>query len=339
MKKTVLLFFVLMAFYFGFAQSTGFDGYTGAGTEPAGWVIANAGTTAANSSYTSAGNFGVSSPSVRLDVTGESITTPTFTSPLTLQFWGKGQSISGAGAILVEQFVGGSWTTMVNLTFTGGTLFNVITTYGPYTLDNTATQARITYTKGAGNMAIDDFIVTTGVLPITLSSFKGSFTNKTPVLNWIVTDQTGTNNFSIERSIDGKNFIEIDVVNATGEINYSYTDISWKNNINYYRLKINGVTTKYSSIVKVLSDASFTKLKVYPSPALHTINAEFVNERKQVANINILTFDGKSVFQKIELIEEGYNNLNFDIATISKGMYVLKITVGQKVISSVFSKQ
>ncbi len=337
MKKVLLFILSASSFYQATAQaSTGFDGYTGPGTEPAGWNIANG---TSSNTYTSVGNFGLSSPSVRLDLTGESITSPTVTTPTSIQFWGKGQSIAGAGALLVEQFVGGTWTSVINLTFSGGTLLNAITTYGPYTLNNNATQVRLTYTKGAGNMAIDDIILSTGVLPVKLSTFAGSYSNKTSVLNWTTENETNVSGYSIERSNDGIHFSEIGFVPATNNRNYSYTDNAAKSDANYYRLKINGNQIIYSGIIKILTEAFSNELNLYPTPTVNTINAEFNSDSNQMTGIFISDISGKLILQKTIKVLEGYNNINFEVSSLQKGMYVLKLVTSNKIISSVFIKQ
>ena len=64
------------------------EGFAGGTTAPTGWTFASIGDT-----YTSAGNFGASSPSLKMDATGDAVETTTFSSPDQLSFWIKGQSI------------------------------------------------------------------------------------------------------------------------------------------------------------------------------------------------------------------------------------------------------
>jgi len=76
------------------------EGFTGGTTAPTGWTFTNIGGT-----YTSSGNYGTASPSLKMDATGDAIETTTFSSPDQLSFWIKGQSISGTNhALLVEEY-------------------------------------------------------------------------------------------------------------------------------------------------------------------------------------------------------------------------------------------
>ena len=187
-------------------------------------------------------------------------------------------------------------------------------------------QVRITYTAMV-------------VVPVTIHSFTGSYTNKTSLLKWNVGEEINITKYAVERSTDGRSFSEIGSVNATGSYNYSYTDATAKNAINFYRLRVVGPNElKYTVVVKVLSDVFGGKVNVYPSPAINKLNAEFTSENKTMANVQMTDAGGRIVLQKNMPVEQGYNNLNFDVNTLNKGMYILKITVSGKVISTGFNK-
>lgn len=176
------------------------------------------------------------------------------------------------------------------------------------------------------------------VLPVMLSTFTGSYTNKTSVLNWVVGEESNINGYAVERSNDGRNFSQIGYVNATGAAQYSFTDNTSKSSINFYRLKIDGNQIKYSSVVKILSDAFGGKLNVYPSPALNNLNAEFVSDDNLLANIKMADMTGKTLLQKTITVQKGYNNLNLDVSSLNKGIYILKILMGNKIITTPFNK-
>ena len=197
-------------------------------------------------------------------------------------------------------------------------------------------------TSGNANWRIDDLKITynsLNVLPVTLSSFTGSYANKTSLLKWTVGNEINISKYAVERSEDGRTFNEIGFVNATGNTEYSYTDASATTAINFYRLRIVGANEiKYSAVVKILSDAFNLKLNVYPSPAVNSINAEFSSDNKAMANVQMTDVSGRIVLQKNRLVQQGYNNLNFDITTLNKGMYIFKITIAGKVTSTVINK-
>ena len=55
-------------------------------------------------------NYGLKSPSLKLDGTGDAVETPTLSSAATeLAFWCKGQSTNAESALLIEGYNGSSW--------------------------------------------------------------------------------------------------------------------------------------------------------------------------------------------------------------------------------------
>jgi uncharacterized protein YdeI (BOF family) len=128
------------------------EGFNGGTTAPAGWTFANIGGT-----YTSAGNFGAASPSLKLDSSTDKVTTPVFSNPTNLSFWIKGQTTNEVSSLLVEQYDGTAWSTLGNinpLPATGTTM--------TYALQSNIVQIRFSYNKGTGNLALDDVKVETG---------------------------------------------------------------------------------------------------------------------------------------------------------------------------------
>ncbi|MBU3143441.1 cell wall-binding repeat-containing protein [Clostridium sp. CF012] len=125
-------------------------------TIPTGWIFT--GGTSPIFQYTSNGNFGVASPSIKLQsTTGSQITSPVFnlTAPATLTFWLKGQ---GGGTpsvctskLLVEQSDGTDWSNIEDIQLTATTI-GIQT----YTLQSNIKQVRFSLTKLVGNAAIDD---------------------------------------------------------------------------------------------------------------------------------------------------------------------------------------
>jgi endonuclease I len=133
------------------------EGFVTAPAATFGWTFTNIGTT-----YTSSGNFGVASPSVKLDATGDQVITPIVSNPIELKFWIKGQTATGS-YLLVEGY-NGSWIQIDNILMTSITT-GTTKIYNSYTSPSLApgfTQFRFTYTKSLSNVAFDDVSVTCG---------------------------------------------------------------------------------------------------------------------------------------------------------------------------------
>ncbi|MCB2296825.1 5'-nucleotidase C-terminal domain-containing protein [Clostridium tagluense] len=116
--------------------------------------------------YTSNTNFGVASPSVKMQDTGNQITSPRFslTTKATLSFWIKGQGVGTPSVctskVLVEQSDGVTWSTVKDIKLTAET--KEIQTY---TLDSNIKQVRFTLNKLVGDAGIDDIKILQDVIP------------------------------------------------------------------------------------------------------------------------------------------------------------------------------
>lgn len=115
--------------------NVGFDAFT-SGSRPAGWTFTDC--DANTDSYTSAGNFGVASPSLKLDDTGDVVTSQNFTDPDQLFFWIKGVTTDATSHLMVEENYGATWYTFTDISDvpTSGT------TFGPFTLNASSTTIR-----------------------------------------------------------------------------------------------------------------------------------------------------------------------------------------------------
>ena len=130
------------------------EGFTGTTTitVPAGWTFSGTLTT-----YTSAGNYGVASPSLKFAATNDQIVTPALSSAASqLSFWAKSQAASGS-SLLIEGYNGTSWVTVNKLTSFPpvGTTISYNATSAP-SLPAGLIQFRFTYTKSVGNISFDD---------------------------------------------------------------------------------------------------------------------------------------------------------------------------------------
>ena len=128
-----------------------FDGFQ-SGTRPSGWTFTNCNSD--SDTYTSTGQYGLTAPSIKLDASGDAITTAAFAGPEKLSFWLKGISLSGTtDALLVEEHYGGSWTTVTNIK----DISSNETVAGPFVIASSSNQLRFTYNQtSSGNLAVDD---------------------------------------------------------------------------------------------------------------------------------------------------------------------------------------
>ncbi|MGD9875080.1 MAG: lamin tail domain-containing protein [Kiritimatiellia bacterium] len=140
------------AFPGGGGQVLIIEGFDGGITPPSGWTF-----TGITDVYDTSGNYGLASPSLKMDASGDAVRTPALASPTNLSFWIKGQVTDSSSALLVEGAAGGTWSTVTNVVPlpTTGTIIS-------HALGASVTNLRFTYTKSAGNLSFDDVLVTGG---------------------------------------------------------------------------------------------------------------------------------------------------------------------------------
>jgi len=175
---------------------------------------------------------------------------------------------------------------------------------------------------------VDNYVFTSGVLPVKLLSFNAAlnFDHKVD-LKWVDTQEMNTSYFVIERSNSDNHFVAIDSVMATnnGSFNASYsaTDNSPMNGIIFYRLKIIDIdgNITYSALVMVRVNNAKAPL-VYPNPARTIVN--IAQGTEPIRYITIYDISGKTL---VRLYGVGISTTT-QVATsnLMKGTYIVEIT-------------
>lgn len=169
------------------------------------------------------------------------------------------------------------------------------------------------------------------VLPLQLVEFKGRLENEDALLNWKTTHEENTDEFIIERSVDGVNFNPVGNVlsnNTPGTHHYAFTDAGatrLKADLIYYRLKqrdIDGRFT-YSKIVSI-AIVNKTGTGLYPNPAINEINLSILAERKEKIDFQLIDNAGHVVMQESKQVSPGSNILRFDLHRLPAGIYYIR---------------
>jgi hypothetical protein len=131
--------------------------------------------------------------------------------------------------------------------------------------------------------------------------------------------------FNVQRSFNGKDFVNVGEVAALNEINndYSFIDVVASNLLSpiiYYRLEAidkDGSKT-YSGIKNIITKLQNLNIQVYPNPAINQISIQ--RKTDKVETVSIIDIDGKIV-KKIQL-----NKFlqTVSINELQKGIYLLK---------------
>lgn len=122
---------------------------------PEGWTRSAVG----DGAYTTYGNYGEASPSLKFKTDGSTLTSATYASPIkALSFWMKGMTVSGDTKLTVDGLTkSGDWTNIGDAVPT-----NSATTVEFTNIPDGVVAIRFTFAKSAGNIGIDDIKITTG---------------------------------------------------------------------------------------------------------------------------------------------------------------------------------
>ncbi|PSL34192.1 right-handed parallel beta-helix repeat-containing protein [Dyadobacter jiangsuensis] len=170
-------------------------------------------------------------------------------------------------------------------------------------------------------------------LPVTLVSFQAKKREREAYLQWQTSSETNSDRFEIERSTDGKHWLQLGEVAAKGSettiTDYSYTDALPLAGTNMYRLKMidhsNGSTAmrpsepfSYSRIAVLNFEGE--KIAIYPNPAtdVQAVHLKGV-QPGNVRNIRLFGKGGTLLLQSTT--QQG----GIDIRRLLPGTYTVEI--------------
>jgi hypothetical protein len=225
----------------------------------------------------------------------------------------------------VAKWDGTQWLNLGNGGTTGstasGTVVNstAITAYSPFTLGSSSTL---------------------NPLPIDLLSFTAELLNNSIAVKWSTANEINNHFFTVEKSLDGRNWFEISKINAA-EANtrvnfYEILDLSPVAGLQYYRLKqndINGQSNYYDKVAVNFSPTPTTIL-AYPNPCKDILTVEI--NQDETSSVSIMDQVGKMLINQTSF-ESG--SLSFDLGSLPSGIYFLEVMVNnQKTTSKIIKK-
>lgn len=159
-------------------------------------------------------------------------------------------------------------------------------------------------------------------LPVKLTHFEASVqSEKTAFLKWVTQSEKNSDYFLLEKSIDFRNWENIEMIGASGNSNtiktYSTTDFNVVNGTTYYRLTqvdFDGKATTYGPVS--IESKREVNPTIYPNPAhatLHVTDAEWANQ-----NVEISTIKGDVILAQM------IGN-TIDVSSLSNGVYFLNL--------------
>jgi hypothetical protein len=223
------------------------------------------------------------------------------------------------------------WTETLNLELVSSLITNTL-----YTLEIYSTSP-FTFSGGSGthlnNAAGSNFkltFTTATVLANELTSFTAAKQNNQINLSWLTASEKENDNFSIERSKDGKNFTAIGqvkgAINSTVSKDYSFVDATPLKGINYYRLKSIelGGKTSFSKVVSVSLLDKNNRTLVYPNPVAESaLRIEHDASADSELLLKVIDVTGRVIKAEKRSVVSGNNIISMDVSTLASGQYLI----------------
>jgi serine protease AprX len=72
------------------------------------------------------------------------------------------------------------------------------------------------------------------------------------------------------------------------------------------------------------------QLSLFPNPARNEVNARFIAIKSGVYDVVLCDVSGKALLTQKAPFNEGVNTVSFDVKTLPRGLYLVKVSDGQQ---------
>lgn len=207
---------------------------------------------------------------------------------------------------------------------TGENTSTLNVTNGPATYTATVTDA-------CGTVRTATFIITCP-LALDMGNFEAAHSGKDVQLSWSTNYEKENQHFAVMRAGSDLNFEEIGQVLSHGNSEtpqfYTFMDREPLQGISYYQLKnvdINGQAT-LSDIRSIETNPSGKTISVSPNPNNGQFSLELAIQKTGNYSIQIVSSEGKVVYQTNLLLESGNHVLPMNKVALLKGTYLVRAT-------------
>ncbi|MFZ4612938.1 MAG: T9SS type A sorting domain-containing protein, partial [Bacteroidia bacterium] len=180
-------------------------------------------------------------------------------------------------------------------------------------------------------------------LPISLINFDAKKNGNTTALSWSTLSETNNDFFTVERTTDGVNYIELDKVDGAGNhngiLNYSTEDTNPVNGKNYYRLKQTDFdgNFEYSKLVLVEFEGikSQKSISLYPNPSNgNNVNVSISGvHNKSLIILRLSNSTGAEVYNSNLTAASDFANVQLQTSDLANGIYYLQIIIDGEIIN------
>ncbi|MGB0930174.1 MAG: T9SS type A sorting domain-containing protein, partial [Chitinophagales bacterium] len=171
--------------------------------------------------------------------------------------------------------------------------------------------------------------------PIELLSFEGEVQAEGNLLQWITATEIDNDYFTLERSMDGKTFEGIAVVQSQGNSqdlqSYKFLDRNAPSGVTYYQLRqtdLNGQQTVSHTISLQRGERAFEIMRVFPNPAKNEVNINFTIQEERMVEISVYNIKGQQFESLRTESTKGINKVELNVSDYPTGVYFVQIFDG-----------
>lgn len=191
----------------------------------------------------------------------------------------------------------------------------------------------ITITSNPASSAADRFKVVfrqMDALPITFISTKAFQKNENIIVQWNVENENNIQQYEIEKSADGINFLQTGVVSAFNKrgVSYEWTDEDPFEGNNYYRIRSVSRDGKinYTPTVKVVMAKATSSISVYPNPVTDgSIHLKFNNQPLGIYTIRLFNSLGQQILSYKITLAQPSREESVSINDLPIGIYQVEV--------------
>jgi hypothetical protein len=173
----------------------------------------------------------------------------------------------------------------------------------------------------------------TNPLPVVYIYFDARLnTNRSVLLNWKTGDEIDNDHFEVERSADGRTWMNLAKVGPATSHEYIYFDPNPQQGINYYRIGEIDIAGRCNySQIRVLKITGEKELYIWPNPVSSELNIQLPFA---TGSIEIIDAAGRVISR--HLISS--NGIVIPVQQLKAGLYILKTTYNNEIYVEEFLK-
>jgi hypothetical protein len=174
-------------------------------------------------------------------------------------------------------------------------------------------------------------------LPITLISFDvKSKANKSVEVKWSTASEVGNAFFTIERSLNGREFTPIATLQGAGDseyvIDYRFEDLYPVSGTSYYRLKQTDFNGEYDysemkRVIFIPNDQLGATFGIYPNPIKNgeSLSLTYAISITQEIEIQIVSASGILIDRSKRIIRAEEQSVELDASQLKKGLNLIRV--------------